>query len=193
MPDVGRRWAVRRLAADQEAEFEAYVARDGGRLLGVAFLLTGNRHDAEDMVQTALLRCARQWSTARCYPEGYARTTLTNLARDSWRAVRRGAREQPLDDLPDRLPVAIDATFTLLDRDVLLRACRALPAQQRAVLALRFWEDRSVDETAAILGCSPGTVKTHTHRALGRLRALLDDVPGDVTCPGELERRDSSC
>jgi DNA-directed RNA polymerase specialized sigma24 family protein len=65
----------------------------------------------------------------------------------------------------------------VVDRQVLLRACRLLPTAQRAVLVLRFWEDRSIEETAAVLGCSAGTVKSNTHRALRRLRAMLEDAP----------------
>jgi DNA-directed RNA polymerase specialized sigma24 family protein len=71
----------------------------------------------------------------------------------------------------------------VLDRQALLRACRLLPTAQRTVLVLRFWEDRSIEETAAVLGCTPGTVKSHTHRALQRLRAVLDDAPGPAMSP----------
>ena len=71
----------------------------------------------------------------------------------------------------------------MLDRQALLRACRLLPTAQRAVLVLRFWEDRSIEETAAVLGCSAGTVKSNTHRALQRLRAVLDDAPGSAMSP----------
>lgn len=74
-------------------------------------------------------------------------------------------------------PASADVAAAVLDRQLLLRACRVLPVQQRAVLVLRFWEDRSVDETAALLGCSAGTVKSHTHRALARLRLVLQDAP----------------
>jgi RNA polymerase sigma-70 factor (sigma-E family) len=163
------------MAGRDEAEFEEFAAREGGRLLGFALLLTGDRQDAEDLVQVALLRSAGRWSAARERPEGYARAVLVNLARDRWR-VRRRHRTEPLgDDLACR--AAADITAAVLDRQMLLRACRGLPVQQRAVLVLRFWEDRSVDETAAVLGCTPGTVKSHTHRALARLRLALQEAP----------------
>lgn len=166
------------MAGGAEAEFEEFAARDGGRLLGFALLLTGDLQDAEDLVQLALLRSVSHWSAARHRPEGYTRVVLVNLARDRWRAKRRRRAETfPADLALLALPASADVAAAVLDRQLLLRACRLLPVQQRAVLVLRFWEDRSVDETAALLGCSAGTVKSHTHRALARLRLALQDAP----------------
>jgi RNA polymerase sigma-70 factor (sigma-E family) len=172
------------MAGRDEAEFEAYVASDGGRLLGFALLLAGNYQDAEDLVQTALLRSAGRWAAARQNPPAYTRTVLVNLARDRWRARRHRQPETLVADIT-RLPAATarDGAGAVLDRQALLRACRLLPTAQRAVLVLRFWEDRSIEETAAVLGCSPGTVKSNTHRALRRLRAVLDDAPGSAMSP----------
>jgi RNA polymerase sigma-70 factor (sigma-E family) len=188
---VGRRRASRALADGDEAEFSAFVARDGGQLLGFAFLLVGNRHDAEDLVQQALLRTAGRWSAARRSPAGYSRTVLLNLVRDRWRTRQRRGAETLSPDLT-ALPSPSDAAAAVLDRQLLLRACRRLPLQQRAVLVLRFWEDRSVEETAAVLGCTAGTVKSHTHRALARLREALADpagaAPGDSTT-----RKETAC
>lgn len=170
------------LAARDEAEFESYVAGDGGRLLGFALLLAGDYQDAEDLVQVALLRLASRWAAARQNPHGYARTILVNLARDRWRVRRRRQPETLVADAA-RLPggAAGDGAAAVLDRQVLLCACRLLPAAQRAVLVLRFWEDRSIEETAAVLGCTPGTVKSHTHRALRRLRTVLQEAPDEAT------------
>jgi RNA polymerase sigma-70 factor (sigma-E family) len=169
------------LAAKDEAEFESYVAGDGGRLLGFALLLAGDYQDAEDLVQVALLRLASRWPAARQNPQGYARTILVNLARDRWR-VRRRRRPEALIADAARLPcgAARDDAAAVLDRQALLCACRLLPAAQRAVLVLRFWEDRSIEETAAVLGCTTGTVKSHTHRALRRLRIVLQEAPGEA-------------
>jgi RNA polymerase sigma-70 factor (sigma-E family) len=177
------------MASDDQAEFEAYVARDSGRLHGFAALLGGTWHDAEDLVQQALLRSASRWPAARERPEAYTRKILVNLARDRWRSRRYNA-EHAADDLAD-LPAApwSDDIAPALERQLLLRACRLLPVQQRAVLVLRFWEDRSVAETAAVLGCTEGTVKSHTHRALHRLRLVLEEAPEPVPGP---ERKDQN-
>ena len=87
------------MAGRDEAEFEAYVASDGGRLLGFALLLAGNYQDAEDLVQTALLRSAGRWAAARQNPPAYTRTVLVNLARDRWRARRHRQRETLIADV----------------------------------------------------------------------------------------------
>jgi RNA polymerase sigma-70 factor (sigma-E family) len=188
---VRRRRASRTLAGGDEAEFSAFVARDGGQLLGFAFLLVGNRHDAEDLVQQALLRTAGRWPAARQSPAGYSRTVLLNLVRDRWRARQRRHAETLFPDLT-ALPSASDASAAVLDRQLLLRACRRLPLQQRAVLVLRFWEDRSVEETATVLGCTAGTVKSHTYRALARLREALTD-PASAAPVDSPTRKETAC
>ena len=140
-------------------------------------------------------RTPRTWSRWRCCgwppvpaarqnPQGYARTILVNLARDRWRVRRRRQPETLVADAA-RLPcgAARDNAAAVLDRQALLCACRLLPTAQRAVLVLRFWEDRSIEETAAVLGCTPGTVKSHTHRALRRLRAVLQEASDEAMPP----------
>jgi RNA polymerase sigma-70 factor (sigma-E family) len=168
------------MTSGDQAEFEEFVARDGARLQRFASLLAGTWQDAEDLVQQALLRSASRWSAARQRPEAYTRTVLVNLARDRWRSRRRNV-EHASNDLA-QLPMApwADGIAPVLERELLLRACRLLPVQQRAVLVLRFWEDRSVADTAAVLGCTEGTVKSQTHRALARLRLVLEEAPEPV-------------
>jgi RNA polymerase sigma factor (sigma-70 family) len=111
---------------------------------------------------------------------------LVNLARDRWRIRRRRHAEPFTDDLAYLSSAAGDVA-AVLDRQLLLRACALLPVQQRAVLVLQFWEDRSVAETAAVLGCTAGTVKSHTHRALARLRLALQEAPELQSGPGRKE------
>ncbi|HEX4190369.1 MAG TPA: SigE family RNA polymerase sigma factor [Marmoricola sp.] len=152
--------------------FDAFVAASSDRLLRTAYLLCGDRGHAEDLVQTALMRTARRWRTARELPEAYARRVLINLAKDRWRQLGRRPAELPLDVAPDR-SIEVPASTSALDREDLLRAAANLPPGQRAVLVLRYFDDLSVEETAAALGVSPGTVKSQTSRALDNLRAAL--------------------
>lgn len=156
------------IARDDQPAFDAFVRRSSDRLLRTAYLLCGDRGHAEDIVQTALLRTARRWSSARPAPEAYARRVVVNLAKDRWRTQRRRPSEAPLE-----ADVAVPVRDGVADRDQLLRAARRLPAGQRAVLVLRYFDDLSVADTAAALGCSTGTVKSQTARALERLRAAL--------------------
>ena len=153
--------------ADQPA-FDAFVRRSSDRLLRTAYLLCGDRGHAEDLVQTALLRTARRWPSARTAPEAYARRVVVNLAKDRWRTLHRRPGEAPLE-----ADVVVPLHDGVADRDQLLRAARQLPPGQRAVLVLRYFDDLSVADTAAALGCSTGTVKSQTARALERLRAAL--------------------
>ncbi|QCW50334.1 SigE family RNA polymerase sigma factor [Nocardioides dongxiaopingii] len=155
---------MRRLGAD----FDEFVIGRSSALLRTATLLTGDSHDAEDLVQTALLRVARHWSRALDNPEAYTRRVLVNLAHD--RSRRRKRRPEHLGPPPDR--VAPDDYAE--DRDDLLRLLRQLPDRQRATVVLRYWEDLSVAETAQLLGCTEGTVKSATSKALTHLREALN-------------------
>jgi RNA polymerase sigma-70 factor (sigma-E family) len=148
--------------------FDAFVAGSSDRLVRTAYLLCGDRGHAEDLTQTALMRTARRWGTARRAPEAYARQVLVNLVKDRWRDLARRPGEVALE-----VDVPTQSSDALLDRDVLVRAARRLPDGQRAVLVLRYFDDLSVEDTAAALGCSTGTVKSQTARALANLRAAL--------------------
>ncbi|RFU40239.1 SigE family RNA polymerase sigma factor [Actinomadura logoneensis] len=148
-----------------------FVAARGPALLRSAFLLTGDRHRAEDLVQTALVKLAPRWRrvSAAGDPETYVRKILYHEHLNWWR--RRGQHVFPSAAPPEPAghPDIADRTV----RSVLLRqALGRLTAKQRALIVLRFYEDRSENETATLLGCSVGTVKSQTHRALARLRAL---------------------
>ena len=153
-------------------DFDDFVRSASTPLLRLAYLLTGDHGHAEDLVQTALLRTARRWRSARAQPEAYARRVLANLAKDRWRSRSRRPFETESGPEPGHDD---DPNGQVLLRRTLLPAVLRLPARQRAVLVLRYFEDLSVDDTAAVLGCSPGTVKSQTHAALARLRDLLDD------------------
>ena len=155
--------------------FDTFVEGRSTALLRTAYLLTGDRGHAEDLLQTALLRTARHWSRARDAPEAYARRVLINLSRDRIRWLIRRPREVPMPPETDG-PRATDAGYEqVVQRQVMVRALAALPTRQRQVIVLRFFEDLSIEQTAESLGLSAGTVKSYTSRALARLRELLAD------------------
>lgn len=149
-----------------EAGFAAFVRAEGTALVRTAVLLTGDRADAEDLVQVCLVRLAGRWERVDD-PHAYARTVLARLAVDRWRRLRPASVA-----LSERDAVG-DATAASVARVALLGELRRLPARQRAVLVLRYYEGWSEAEIAVALGCSAGTVKTHAARGLARLRDRL--------------------
>jgi RNA polymerase sigma-70 factor (sigma-E family) len=140
-----------------------------------AYLLTGDRGQAEDLLQVTLWRVARHWAGIEGSPDAYAHQVLINLSRDRHRRLSRRAREI-IGAAP---PGAIvdDATVSVTQRDWMVRAIHQLPRRQREVVVLRFLLDLSVQQTAAALGASEGTIKSHTSRALDQLRGLLTEQP----------------
>lgn len=156
-------------------EFDEFVRASSARLLRTSYLLAGDRGEAEDMLQEALVRAARHWRTARNSPEAYTRRVIVNLATDRWRARQRRPAEVPVDEPAAQLPLVQQPAQQLGDRTVILDALRQLPYQQRAVAVLRYWEGAPVAETARLLGISPGTVKSYGARAIARLREILPD------------------
>jgi len=155
-----------------DASFEEFVAGRSGRLFTMALLLTGrHRAEAEDLLQDVFERAYRRWGriTRNGDPEPYVRQMLVNAATDRWRRLRY-RHEEPL--ALDRHVASGDEANAAADRDVLLRALALLPPGQRAVLVLRYFEDLSEAQTAAILGCSVGTVKSQSSRALTKLREI---------------------
>ncbi|MEV4106525.1 SigE family RNA polymerase sigma factor [Nonomuraea sp. NPDC049695] len=155
--------------------FREFVRGRQHALMRTAYLLTGDAPQAEDLLQTVLMRTARHWrKLARDgNPEAYVRRALVN-EHISWRRRRR-ATETLTAHPPETAPGA-DPGDESLHRMALQRALMRLTPRQRAVLVLRYYEDRSIDETADLLGCSPGTVKSQTNHALGRLRALSPEL-----------------
>lgn len=154
-------------------EFAAFVAQRSTALLRTAYLLTGDRGHAEDLLQTALVKTYRHWGrlTNREDPSAFVRRVLVTT-HAGWR--RRVRVAEFLSTTP-LLQQAADDTPDLGERDRLVTALAALPPRMRAVLVLRYWEDLSEAGTAEVLGCSVNTVKTHTTRGLARLRAQLAD------------------
>ena len=157
--------------------FRAYVAARSPALLRTAYLLTGSRADAEDLLQTALAKTYLAWDRIREREavDGYVRRVLVNT--QTSRSRRRRVAEYPTDELPERSS-GRDAAEDLALHDALWTALAGLPKRQRAMVVLRYYEDLSEAETAQVLGVSVGTVKSTTSRALAKLRdtaGLRDD------------------
>ena len=175
--------AMRDRAASRDEEFAAYMQARQASLMRTAYLLTGDRHNAEDLVQTSLAKLYLAWDKVRERDsiDGYVRRIMVNENNSLW---RRGwkKREHATDELPEPTPH--------LDRhhdgrsDALWDLVQTLPKKARAVLVLRYYEELSEAETAEVLGISVGTVKSQTSRALAALR---ERTPADLN-PQEEER-----
>lgn len=151
--------------------FDAYVVGRGRMLLRFAYLLTGDRYLAEDLVQDVLARAHRHWARIERLhqPDSYLRKGVLNQYL-SWRR-RRSSTEQSVADVPEHhRPGQLDHAAPFAERDELWRTLATLPRQQRAVLVLRYYEDLPDEEIGELLGCSSATVRSHTSRALARLR-----------------------
>jgi RNA polymerase sigma-70 factor (sigma-E family) len=151
---------------DVDADFTEYTVARWAQLVRTAYMLTGDFHEAEDLVQTTLIKLHGQWRRVRAdTADHYVRRALVNNNRSRHRKRRVVHLLTPfLPDVPQTPPDSAD-TGALFD------ALGALPPRQRAVVVLRYWEDLSEDEVARVLGCTVGTVKSTASRALAKLRA----------------------
>jgi RNA polymerase sigma-70 factor (sigma-E family) len=146
--------------------FTAYYMARYRVLRRTAYLLCGDWHEAEDLTQAVFVRLYLAWGRVRVDgAHAYARRVLLNEF-----LGRRRSRERPVDTVPDRPDPADGSPDDRLD---LSAALRAVPSRQRAVVVLRYWEGLSIDQTAALLGIAPGTVKSQSARGLAALRAQV--------------------
>ncbi|MDT0389287.1 MULTISPECIES: SigE family RNA polymerase sigma factor [Streptomyces] len=152
--------------------FSSYVRARQPVLLRTARSLTGNPSDAEDLLQTALAKTYVAWERIEDHRalDGYVRRALLNTRTSQWR--KRKVDEFACDELPEPDPVTgtDDPAEQQALRDAMWRAIMRLPARQRAMVVLRYYEDLSEAQTAEVLGVSVGTVKSAVSRALGKLR-----------------------
>ncbi|MHA6758830.1 SigE family RNA polymerase sigma factor [Streptacidiphilus sp. PAMC 29251] len=164
------------MKADDEREFREFVAARSKPLLHTAYLLTGDWEQGRDLLQTALAATAARWSKLRDrqQPEAYVRRALYHAQVDrtrrlSWR------RETVTAELPEHPLPGPDHADAIAQRQDIVAALRRLPQRQRAVIVLRYFEDRPDGEIAEILGIAPGTVRSQTHKALTALRVAFSD------------------
>jgi RNA polymerase sigma-70 factor (sigma-E family) len=159
-----------------DARLNDYVRGQWPSLVRYATLLCGDAVEAEELVQSALVRVALRWQFVRDKdnPDGYVKRAIVRGQINRWSRVRRHETAVPV--LPE---VAVaDGLATFDEHDAVRRALSTLPPRQRAVLVLRYLDDRTEQETAAVLGCSVGTVKSQTHKALAKLREIVQ--PNEV-------------
>lgn len=161
---------------DRDADFAAYMAARQPSLLRTAYLLTGDRHTAEDLVQTAFAKLYLSWDSVRRRElvDGYLRRILVNEHNSLWRRAWK-RRETSTDVPPDQ---QAHDRHDDGESAALWEFVQTLPRKQRAVIVLRYYEDLSEVETADALGISVGTVKSQASRALAAMRSRVHDHPG---------------
>ncbi|SDT83025.1 RNA polymerase sigma-70 factor, sigma-E family [Streptomyces sp. TLI_053] len=154
----------------RELGFEGFAATRWRRLVRTAYLLTGDHHEAEDVVQATLAKVFRSWSRISRLdePDAYVHRALVN--NNLTRHRRRRVRQLLVPVLPERAHSAGAGHRDVEERSVLLQALAELPPRQRAVVVLRYWEDMSEQQVAEVLGCSAGNVKSQASRGLAKLR-----------------------
>lgn len=150
-------------------EFDDFVRTRSTALLRVAYLLTGDQHAGEDLLQEVLEQMYVRWRRIDGSPEGYARRALVNRSTNRWRWRKR----RPETQLSHHDALAPDHSHDVVVRRAVVEALRELPPRQRAAVVLRYLEDMPVADVARALDCSEGVVKSNTSRGLDRLRAAL--------------------
>jgi RNA polymerase sigma factor (sigma-70 family) len=171
----------------QSRAFEAFVELEGDRLLRIAAAMTSNYQLAEDAAQRTLERLAARWDRVE-YPKAFCRKVLTNLLTDDARAAARRPREQPLSLTYESLdPLAQDGLHAVELRPALLSALDSLTPHQRAIVALRYFDDRSDAEVSEALGVAVGTIKSTASRAVAQLRTH-PSLAG-LFCPADFPAR----
>jgi RNA polymerase sigma-70 factor (sigma-E family) len=160
------------IAGPEDHGFREYVATRSPALLRTAYLLTGNKADAEDLVQAALAKTYLAWDRIedRGALDGYVRRAIVNTHISWWR--RRRVEEYPTDEIPDQ--IVADHTITSDLQETMRRAIDRLPDRMRTAVVLRYYEDMTEAEVAEILGVSLGTVKSTVSRAVAKLRCDAD-------------------
>ncbi|THV43207.1 SigE family RNA polymerase sigma factor [Glycomyces buryatensis] len=174
--------------SSHDEEFREYVAARSAGLHRAAYLLTGNWATAEDLVQTTLTKTYLAWGRIRTTDsvDAYARRILYNTNASWWR--KRSNREKPTEIFEDRPDPSRDFAEQSAMRDAMWKHIAALPKRQRAVLVLRYYENRTDAQIAEVLGISVGTVKSQSSRALAGMRKRLGDRAGALGLtvhPGE--------
>ena len=158
---------------DARQEFAEFVAARSKQLIRLAYVLTGDQHAAEDLLQNALVKAAAHWGRIHTAPEAYVRRIMYR-EQVSWLRRRIRRRETAMAQVPE--PTVGDDAVSVEARLALRDALLALPPRRRAVLVLHYLEDLSESQVAEILGCSVGTVRSQNHKAVAQLRLALPSL-----------------
>jgi RNA polymerase sigma-70 factor (sigma-E family) len=185
--------SLRRIRDDEDS-FRQFAAGAVGPLGRLAFLLCGDTHLAQDLVQVCLIKMYRVWNRIERRPEtadAYVRQVLTrcwlNERRRPWRRSESGDGRVP--DLPDARSDPALGVGSAEVTDLLRLALAEIPPRQRAAVVFRYWSQLSVTETAAVMRCSEGTVKSQTARGLAALRTAVTRHGGDAALLSEMSSR----
>lgn len=180
---------------DVDTDFDAFVSARSLALTRLALALTGNRAEAEDLVQSALLKAYRHWGKVvrADHPEAYVRRIIVTTHVDAVRRRRLHLfRERPVADVPEPPPSGhgSDPAHLVSEADALARALRGLPPRPRAVLVLRHYVGLDDDAIAAELGCSAGSVRAYASKGAAALRVVLTASPEETAAaqPGTRTR-----
>jgi RNA polymerase sigma-70 factor (sigma-E family) len=175
-PTIDSAHGEERSLTARENDFDDWVAARGPGLLRLAYVLTGNRADAEDAVQDALARALPRWEHIRTVgdPDAYVRRMVVNAHTSWWRRFRR--RETPV---PEAFTPGVQPGPGSEDRDRVWAACLGLPEPQRVAVVLRYYEQLEYAEIAALTGVAEGSVRSRVSRGLAALRVVLDEQEGN--------------
>jgi RNA polymerase sigma-70 factor (sigma-E family) len=154
-------------------DFTEFVAARSSQLIRLAYVLTGDQHAAEDLLQNTLVKAAAHWGRIHTAPEAYVRRIMYR-EQVSWLRRRARRRETAMARVPE--PATGDDAVSVEARLALRDALLALPPRRRAVLVLRYLEDLPESQVAEILGCSVGTVRSQNHKAVAQLRLALPSL-----------------
>jgi len=163
-----------RASADAADDFDGWVASRSRELVQFAYLVTGSQDAADEAVQTALTKACEHWARISRISDqdAYVRRMIVNAHISWWRKFRR--RESPVAEVHQSAYVD-DPASAASRTDAVWQLCQTLPTRQRAAVVLRFYEDLTYPEIAAVLDCPEATVRSYIHRALAALRRTIDD------------------
>ena len=169
---------VRRMKEGDKEAFDALVRQYYGKTLRMAYLISGNEADSQDIVQETFVICYLNRGKLR-EPEHFERWLFKTLTREAWRVCRRGRMEQPAEEIfgeqEPQAPSVLEEVMAHTRDQELYEAIRQLPPKQRTALVLYYFNGMGTKEIAAVMGCLEGTVKSRLHTARNRLRRILGE------------------